>query len=156
MSAFEEIADLASLVVEGRPEWMDRGECIGLSADFFHPRRGQPTEPAKAICAGCPVQKDCLEYALVNFLKVGVWGGTSERERRLIRRERRTAARLGVSLKDAKVLVAREITATIAARSANRPLVRLIRKYGYTREEAEIILARHQRQTARSRIRAAA
>lgn len=144
-----------AVLFEGRPEWMDAGACVGLDPDYFHPRRGQPTEPAKLICSQCPVRDDCLEFALAKFLKVGVWGGTSERERRLIRRERRTAARLGVSIEEAKTIVANEVAATIAARSANRPLVRLVRRYGYTREQAIVILERQRRNAAKAKVRAA-
>lgn len=107
--------------------WMLKGACRGLDPDFFHPRRGQATEPAKAICNRCPVQSDCLEYALGNFLKIGVWGGASERERRRIRRERRTAARYGVSIDEARVIVDREI-ADVLARRAARVLTRPPRK----------------------------
>ncbi len=41
------------------------------------------------MCAGCVVKVDCLEYALENGEKFGIWGGASERERRRIRRQRR-------------------------------------------------------------------
>ena len=41
------------------------------------------------MCEVCPVRVDCLEYALANRLDYGVWGGTSERERQRILRERR-------------------------------------------------------------------
>lgn len=50
---------------------------------------------AKAVCAGCPVREACLEFALANDERWGVWGGTSERQRRAMRvvrvRERRVA-----------------------------------------------------------------
>ena len=48
---------------------------------------------AKAFCAGCVVREDCLEYALRNGEKFGIWGGMSERERRRIRRQRALARR---------------------------------------------------------------
>jgi WhiB family redox-sensing transcriptional regulator len=40
---------------------------------------------AKAVCAGCPVREACLEFALANAERWGVWGGTSERQRRAMR-----------------------------------------------------------------------
>jgi WhiB family redox-sensing transcriptional regulator len=40
---------------------------------------------AKAVCAGCPVREACLEFALANDERWGVWGGTSERQRRAMR-----------------------------------------------------------------------
>ena len=55
------------------------------------------TREAKEVCRGCIVREDCLEYALLNGEKFGIWGGMSERERRRIRRQRalehQTAAR---------------------------------------------------------------
>lgn len=50
--------------------------------------RDASTEEAKAVCAGCAVREQCLEFALTNGEKFGIWGGLSERERRRIRRER--------------------------------------------------------------------
>ena len=47
---------------------------------------------AKAICAQCPVRQACLEYALTNRERDGVWGGATERERRRIIRQRRKTA----------------------------------------------------------------
>jgi WhiB family redox-sensing transcriptional regulator len=47
---------------------------------------------ARRICAECPVQAPCLEYALVERIDHGVWGGASERERRRILRQRRLDA----------------------------------------------------------------
>jgi WhiB family redox-sensing transcriptional regulator len=48
---------------------------------------------ARRICADCPVKDLCLEYALVNRIDHGVWGGCSERERRRLLRQRRISAR---------------------------------------------------------------
>ena len=47
---------------------------------------------AKAICADCPVRQACLEHALAHREREGVWGGTTERERRRIVRQRRKSA----------------------------------------------------------------
>lgn len=54
---------------------------------MWFPERGENVRPAKRVCAECPVQAVCLEYALT-FDAVGIWGGTSEKERRRILRER--------------------------------------------------------------------
>ena len=70
--------------------WVQRAHCVGLDADLFFPDRGEPTRDAKAGCAGCEVREECLDYALSTGQKFGVWGGTSERERRALRRMRRT------------------------------------------------------------------
>lgn len=65
------------------------GACNGTDPDIFFPNRGESLEPALSVCAGCVVREECLEYALANGEKYGVWGGTSERERRRLRRARR-------------------------------------------------------------------
>ncbi len=49
--------------------------------DFF-PARGESVRDAKAVCAGCPVRSECLDFALRLKVAHGVWGGLSERERR--------------------------------------------------------------------------
>jgi WhiB family redox-sensing transcriptional regulator len=61
------------------------------TADWF-PERGEDVRPAKAVCGDCAVAGECLDYALVNDLKHGIWGGLSERERRRVRRGRKLAA----------------------------------------------------------------
>jgi WhiB family redox-sensing transcriptional regulator len=76
-----------------RESWMDQAKCRGVSPDSFYPERGEPTAPAKAICMGCVVRLECLELALVNGEKHGIWGGLSERERRRIRRTRNLTGR---------------------------------------------------------------
>jgi WhiB family redox-sensing transcriptional regulator len=67
--------------------WMDDGECRGLYG-LMHPHRGDATADSKALCAICPVRAECLEYALRHSEMFGIWGGTSERERRRMRRLR--------------------------------------------------------------------
>ena len=73
--------------------WKARANCAGLDPDLFFPERGASMKEAKAVCRGCVVREECLEYALVNGEKFGLWGGLSERERRRIRRQRTLAAR---------------------------------------------------------------
>lgn len=52
----------------------------------WFPERGESLEPAKAVCAGCPVRAGCLEWALAQGADlIGVWGGTSPGERALLR-----------------------------------------------------------------------
>jgi len=63
-------------------------ECLGANQSSFFPQRGESVKIAKATCNGCAAQKACLEYALINGEKFGIWGGKSERERRKIRRQR--------------------------------------------------------------------
>jgi WhiB family redox-sensing transcriptional regulator len=71
--------------------WMGQGNCRDHSPSTFFPSDGVGVEVARRICATCPVQGPCLEYALRNRVDHGVWGGTSERERRRIARQRRLA-----------------------------------------------------------------
>lgn len=73
-------------------EWMARGACTSVPPATFFPSDGVGVEAARRICAGCPVQQPCLDYALSQRIDHGVWGGTSERERRRIQKRRRLAA----------------------------------------------------------------
>lgn len=81
--------DLATLF-NGRQErsWQAQANCMGVDPDLFFPERGESTREAKEVCRGCVVREDCLEYALANSEKFGIWGGLSERERRRLRRQR--------------------------------------------------------------------
>ncbi len=72
-------------------EWMARGRCRDLDPAIFFPNDGVGVQAAQRICAECPVKAPCLEYALVNRVDHGVWGGASERERRRLLRQRRLA-----------------------------------------------------------------
>lgn len=72
--------------------WRDDGLCAQTDPEAFFPNKGESVAPAKAICARCPVIDRCLEYALDNDERFGVWGGTSERERRRLRRHREAKA----------------------------------------------------------------
>lgn len=71
--------------------WQEFSNCLGANPDLFFPERGASTREAKEVCRNCVVQNDCLEYALANSEKFGIWGGMSERERRRIRRQRNKA-----------------------------------------------------------------
>jgi WhiB family redox-sensing transcriptional regulator len=72
-------------------EWMAQGNCRDEPPSRFFPSDGVGVEVARQLCATCPVKAPCLEYALRNRIDHGVWGGTSERERRRILRQRRLA-----------------------------------------------------------------
>ena len=73
----EELLGLA-----GSPGWWFAGLCAQTDPELFFPEKGGSTRAAKAVCAGCPVRAECLGYALAHDERFGVWGGTSERERR--------------------------------------------------------------------------
>jgi WhiB family redox-sensing transcriptional regulator len=83
----------------GAPEatkWMRSGVCMETDPEAFFPEKGKPTATAKAVCVGCPVRPECLEYALDGNERFGVWGGLSERERRPLLRQRRKVDEGGV------------------------------------------------------------
>jgi WhiB family transcriptional regulator, redox-sensing transcriptional regulator len=68
--------------------WLEHAACKGTDPSIFFPGRGDTRhlQQAQAVCAHCPVRNPCLQYALASpYLMQGVWGGTSERERRRIR-----------------------------------------------------------------------
>lgn len=73
-------------------EWMTQGKCNDMPPSVFFPNDGVGVEIARRICGDCPVKAPCLEYALLNRIDHGVWGGSSERERRRIARRRRLGA----------------------------------------------------------------
>lgn len=68
------------------------GACRGLDASIFYPDREDDADAAKRVCAECGVRQACLEYALAEREKAGVWGGATERDRRRILRQRRRSA----------------------------------------------------------------
>jgi WhiB family redox-sensing transcriptional regulator len=72
--------------------WRQRAACRGVDPDIFYPVSEEEAEDAKSICASCPVLETCLEWALTNRERDGVWGGATERERRRIVRRRRRSA----------------------------------------------------------------
>jgi WhiB family redox-sensing transcriptional regulator len=75
-------------LIGGMPSWTEEANCKGADADIFFPERVASTRKAKSICRACNVQEDCLEFAIEQSEKFGIWGGLSERERRRIKRQR--------------------------------------------------------------------
>lgn len=72
-------------------QWAQYAECKDVSDDIFHSTRVAAEEKAKEFCYDCDVQPQCLTYALSRSDEPGIWGGTTEEERRVIRRQRRYA-----------------------------------------------------------------
>jgi len=68
-------------------DWTAEGLCRGMT-DLFYPARGdnEGLNAAKAVCERCPVKAPCLEFAMVFEETEGVWGGTSGRDRRALRK----------------------------------------------------------------------
>ena len=71
---------------EDEEDWRDRAVCAQTDPEAFFPEKGGSTREAKKMCLGCPVRSECLEYALANDERFGIWGGLSERERRRLKR----------------------------------------------------------------------
>ncbi|MEO6121598.1 MAG: WhiB family transcriptional regulator [Acidimicrobiales bacterium] len=74
--------------------WRQLAACSGVDPRVFFPTAEDQvaTEEAKAICRMCPVLEPCLDHALVNREREGVWGGATDRERRRMIRQRRKSA----------------------------------------------------------------
>ncbi len=66
--------------------WQADALCSQTDPEAFFPEKGGSTRDAKRICSSCSVKSECLEYALENDERFGIWGGLSERERRRFRR----------------------------------------------------------------------
>ncbi|MGH8899929.1 MAG: WhiB family transcriptional regulator [Egibacteraceae bacterium] len=73
--------------------WRDRAACLGQDTERFYPAGTTGvaldlTAQAKAVCAGCDVRSQCLDYAMGTNQGAGIWGGMTEDERRASRRSR--------------------------------------------------------------------
>ena len=80
-------AGLRSTGLEAEAQsWQEQALCAETDPEAFFPEKGGSTREAKKICTGCEVKAQCLEYALSNDERFGIWGGLSERERRRLRR----------------------------------------------------------------------
>jgi WhiB family redox-sensing transcriptional regulator len=71
---------------ENALSWQSDALCAQTDPEAFFPEKGGSTRDAKKICASCEVRAQCLEYALQNDERFGIWGGLSERERRKLRK----------------------------------------------------------------------
>ncbi len=71
--------------------WVEHANCKGLDTEEFFVKDGgtayENESTIKRICAACEVKTECLNYALSNSV-VGYWGGTSEKIRRIMRKEK--------------------------------------------------------------------
>jgi WhiB family redox-sensing transcriptional regulator len=71
---------------EGELGWQTDALCAQTDPEAFFPEKGGSTRDAKKVCAACNVRSQCLEYALSNDERFGIWGGLSERDRRRLRK----------------------------------------------------------------------
>jgi WhiB family redox-sensing transcriptional regulator len=72
-------------------DWRDQAACRDTDPDLFFPIGStgpavEQIDAAKAVCTQCEAQQSCLEFALVTNQESGIWGGTSEDERRKLRK----------------------------------------------------------------------
>ena len=80
---------LLQLVADGEEaevSWQERALCAQTDPEAFFPEKGGSTREAKKVCVSCEVRAECLEYALENDERFGIWGGLSERERRKLKK----------------------------------------------------------------------
>ncbi len=68
------------------PDWKDRALCAETDPEAFFPEKGGSTREAKKVCVSCDVRAECLDFALGNDERFGIWGGLSERERRRLKK----------------------------------------------------------------------
>lgn len=85
------------------PKFDGSQNCVGIDVNMFYAdaiTRDQKdeVEQVKSICGRCSYQVECLNWAL-HFEKYGIWGGTTGKERKFIRRER------GIRLKEREILL---------------------------------------------------
>ena len=66
--------------------WQERSLCAQTDPEAFFPEKGGSTREAKKVCLTCEVRDECLESALMNDERFGIWGGLSERERRKLKK----------------------------------------------------------------------
>jgi WhiB family redox-sensing transcriptional regulator len=84
----DQLAGLEDLLEPGEGEllWQERALCAQTDPEAFFPEKGGSTREAKKVCLTCDVRAECLEYALANDERFGIWGGLSERERRKLKK----------------------------------------------------------------------
>jgi len=127
-----------ALPVPALAGWRYRAACRGADLSVFFPGRGDSAEPARQICAGCPVREPCLDYALSHGITHGIWGGLAERDRRALRSRHTVAAR-------------RERDEAIAAAAAAGYTTAAIgRAFGLTATSVTRVLSRNAERRRRS------
>lgn len=79
-------ASLIRALRQDKEGWRDHALCAEVGGDVWFPETSESPKVAKRICGRCDVQAECLESALANDDRFGVWGGTSVRERHKMRK----------------------------------------------------------------------
>lgn len=88
-------SEVGEIYFDSVEAWFENAACASHGAEVFFPPSDVPgaSQKAKTICAGCPVQEECLDFALETAQSEGVWGGMDAGERRRLRRRTRDRAR---------------------------------------------------------------
>jgi WhiB family redox-sensing transcriptional regulator len=75
--------------MSGENDWQERGACRGIDVELFFPVVEHEAYEAKGVCSMCPVRARCLEFALAEGERFGIWGGYTTLERKELLAERR-------------------------------------------------------------------
>ncbi len=74
--------------LENAETWEEFANCKATDTNLFFPERGASSKEGKAVCSDCVVREQCLEESLSRYDTHGIWGGTSDRQRRRIKEQR--------------------------------------------------------------------
>lgn len=74
-------------IATGELAWQADANCRGTDWQAFFPDDGAPSDEAKRICQRCSVRAECLDYAVTEGIRWGIWGATNETERNALIRE---------------------------------------------------------------------
>lgn len=91
VSPNQSLLDLLDLL--SPPAWHADAACQSADPDAFFLGKGKSADPARAICDTCPVQSECLDWAMkveadwANTHRYGIWGGLSPNERARLARQ---------------------------------------------------------------------
>lgn len=155
--------DAAELLNPYRPAWHDDSLCSQTDPEAFYPEKGGSTKEAKRICAACPAQQMCLEWALANRERFGIWGGKSERERRILlsRREEQETAIYEDTVNDDERIRGPRVTGKRAREAVIRvaeeqglPTSALASMLGCSADAASVARGRYRAKVAETQLRA--
>jgi len=79
------VYDALTLIERDDPQWRQHAKCRSSNPSLFILERGEDYKSAIQVCNSCPVKDPCLRFALDND-EVGIWGGTSHKQRRRMKR----------------------------------------------------------------------
>lgn len=132
--------ELPSLRDWGDGAWRVKAACANSDTEKFFPNRdgvdsAMIVAQAQLCCAMCTVRKECLEFALTNKLKYGIWGGVTPRNRR------------GLELEDAQrasAMPATTILKNLRKVKVSEPMKRLALMLNLDLDEARSLLAKEK------------